>query len=331
MVSLADFNARFDPNGTSGAYFDPKSPYMNPMSSAGALAGQPPQGPRSGSGGFWNQLWPMAAGAALLAGPSLRQGLANAAAAVVPALEQDKRRAALNAWLRAKSGGAALDPDTLKLLQSDPSLAEGMVSTMVAPHPKQLSFDRLGRGYVFEPYSGTVAPLPQNGGVAAAAADDGGSGETIPGVGQVVPMNRLIGRAQKIGTDAAGQTYWRDQTGQVARGPAAFTDLAQSRNRALLTEMKNARDALFRVGGLKPGDDPANIRVPDGSDAGAVRQWTDASNRLRDALRMREVMKPDQAYDAMYVPQAGDKPAIAAAKFGKLDDLIAETQALGGG
>ena len=27
----------------------------------------------------------------------------------------------------------------------------------------------------------------------------------------------------------------------------------------------------------------------------------------------------------------GDKPAIAAAKFGKLNDLIAETQALGGG
>jgi len=297
------------------------------INSNGALAGQP-QGALAGNGGFWGQTWPAAAGAALLAGPSLRQGMANAAAAIVPALQQDRRRAAINAWLKAKSSGGQLDPATLQLLQGDPSLGESMAATMVAPHPKQLSFDRYGRGYVFEPYSGTVQPLAQNGSVAA--ADDGGT-EIIPGVGPVVPMSKLLGRPQKIGTDASGQTLWRDQTGQVARGPAAFADMAQSRYRAVMAQLRNGRDTLYRLGGLKPGDDPANTAVPDDGNADAARQWSDASRQLRDAFRTLETMKPDRVYDDMYVPQAGDKPATVAAKFNKLNAMIDQAGALGGG
>jgi hypothetical protein len=301
----------------------------NPAGLSGVLAGQP-QGPLSGNSGFWDQLWPVTAGAALLAGPSLRQGLANAAAQVVPALQQDRRRAALNAWLRAKSSGGQIDPATLQLLRSDPGLGESMASTMLAPHPKQLSFDRYGRGYVFEPYSGTVQPVPQ---AASQASLDDGGGEVIPGVGPLVPMNRLLGRPQKIGTDASGQTLWRDQTGQVARGPAAFADLAQGRFRAVNTQLKNARDTLFRLGGIRPGDDPANIAVPDGGagSAGLMQQWTDATNQLRDAVRMLDTMKPDEVYDDAYLPQPGDSRAVRAAKINKLNAMIDQTGTLGGG
>src|ERR1700681_1055024 len=158
MVSLADFNARFDPTGSDGL-----------------LSGQP-QGPLSGNGGFFDQLWPAAAGAALLAGPSLRLGLANAASAIVPALQQDRRRNAINAWLKAKSSGGQLDPGTLQLLQSDPNLGGSVASAMLTPHPKQLSFDRFGRGYVFQPFSGEVQRLVPSGAAGPGRYGGGASG-----------------------------------------------------------------------------------------------------------------------------------------------------------
>src|ERR1700730_8956900 len=79
------------------SYGAPPAGSFDPPGAGGVLAGQP-RGPLSGNGGFFDQLWPAAAGAALLAGPSLRLGLANAASAIVPAVQQDKRRNAINAW-----------------------------------------------------------------------------------------------------------------------------------------------------------------------------------------------------------------------------------------
>jgi hypothetical protein len=334
MVSLANFNARFDPTGSTGV-----------------LSGQP-QGPLSGNGGFFDQLWPAAAGAALLAGPSLRLGLANAASAIVPALQQDKRRNAINAWLKAKSSGGQLDPGTLQLLQSDPNLGESVASAMLTPHPKQLSFDRFGRGYIFQPFSGDVQPLAPAG--AAGPANDGGTDETIQGLGQVhlVPMNRLLGRPQKIGTDASGQAIWRDPTGQLARGPSATTDTARGGYPGIVAQLKNARDALHALGGLKPGDDPSKIQVPgifNGAPKGDMltggasiasagagqdpegQQWYDASDGILRAARAFDASRPDSHYIAMYIPQPTDTPAVRADKLRRLDALSAQADAMGSG
>lgn len=333
------------------SYGAPMAGRFDPTGSAGALSGQP-QGPLSGNGGFFDQLWPAAAGAALLAGPSLRVGLANAASAIVPALQQDRRRNAINAWLKAKSSGGQLDPATLQLLQSDPNLGESVASSMLTPHPKQLAFDRFGRGYIFQPFSGEVQPLAPSG--AGGAASDGGADESIAGLGQVhfVPMSRLLGRPQKIGTDASGQTIWRDPTGQMARGPAATTDTAQRGYRGIAAELKSARDALHSIGGLKPGDDPSKIQVPgifNGSPKGDAltgdpalasaggsqdqqgQQWYDAGDRILRAARAFDAARPDSDYIAMYMPQPTDKPATRGEKMRRLEALVAQADAMGGG
>jgi hypothetical protein len=115
MISLADFNARFDPTGAGGA-LDAR-----------------PRGALSGNGGFFDQMWPAAVGAALLGGQTFRQSLANAGTALVPALEEDKRRRAINQWLLARSKGGEIDPDSLALLQGDPTLAENFAASQISP------------------------------------------------------------------------------------------------------------------------------------------------------------------------------------------------------
>jgi hypothetical protein len=302
-----------------------------PAGSAGALSGQP-QGPLSGNGGFFDQLWPLAAGAALLAGPSLRQGLANAAGAVVPALQQDRRRTAINAWLKAKSGSGTLDPETLKLLTSDPGLGEGVAASMLAPHPKQLAFDRLARGYVFEPYSGNVQPLQATG---AQGVADAGSDAVLPGIGatHVVPMSQLLGRPQKIGMDASGRTVWRDATGQLALGPAGEAEMLRGLYAAAGSRLKAARATLYGLGGLKEGDDPATIDVPDPADPagdGRSRQWDIATGQIVDAARRLGMLTPDSVYRDAYVPQAGDRPELRAAKVNRLNQLAASLEGASG-
>lgn len=107
----------------------------------GNYAAAPPQAPQAPSqGGMAGMLDPQVAlpiAAALLGGRTLRDSLAGAAQAAGPAVGNIRKRAALNAWLKAKSSGdpAQLQAATDALYQADPSIAESVATAQMTPHP----------------------------------------------------------------------------------------------------------------------------------------------------------------------------------------------------
>lgn len=95
---------------------------------AGILAGQPAPGPLSGVGGAWQQLLDpsvaLPAAAALIGGRTLKDSFAGALQAAAPGLVAAKKRAAVNAWLKARSGKGNLSPEMVQFIQASPDLAE---------------------------------------------------------------------------------------------------------------------------------------------------------------------------------------------------------------
>jgi len=132
---------------------DPYNPYggllSNPVYGQGILnmpqatAPQPgfspvpqPQQPQPGRfGGFLqnNSNSLMSLGSALLSNPNFGMALANFGQQAPQSMANDRRRKALNNWLKAKSSGGSLDPDTLALLQSDPDLSAKYAMASLVP------------------------------------------------------------------------------------------------------------------------------------------------------------------------------------------------------
>ena len=103
-MNLADFNAR---------WMYPDQPTVMPPYTGGGILGGGEQQPSGilGGGGFSQLLDPQVAipiAAQLIGGRNFQQSLSGAAAAAAQAIPDAKRRAALNAWIKANVGWSHL-------------------------------------------------------------------------------------------------------------------------------------------------------------------------------------------------------------------------------
>lgn len=125
---------------------------------------QPQQSPQSNPfGGFLqgNSNTLMSLGSALLSQPSFGMALANFGQQAPQAIGSDRRRSALNAFLKAKSGKTQLDPATLQLLQSDPDFAEKYaLSGLIPKSPIEVSKG----ASLYDPNTGSFVTPPGAGG-----------------------------------------------------------------------------------------------------------------------------------------------------------------------
>lgn len=107
-VYMSDFSQRFDPQG-------------------GILGGQPQMGGGILGGGLQQLLDPSVAlpiAAQLIGGRTLKDSLAGGLAAAGPGIQDMRKRQALNAYLKARSGKGDLSPEMLQYIQSNPDLGE---------------------------------------------------------------------------------------------------------------------------------------------------------------------------------------------------------------
>lgn len=85
------------------------------------LSGQQSPGPLSG---IMDPSVMLPIAAQIMAAPTFRQSLAGGAAAAGPAIVDMRKRQAVNAWLKARSGKGDLSPEMVQFIQSSPDLAE---------------------------------------------------------------------------------------------------------------------------------------------------------------------------------------------------------------
>lgn len=147
-------------NQPQGATVPPAPWSLNPPAQAAAPAPQPalpapvppvapPATPAGARMSFrdWvlaNPSTVSALASAFMAGPSARGAIQNLGQTFAPAMDADKKRSAVNAWLKAKSSGQAIDPDTAALLQNDPSLADSYLQSVVTPKAREIRMDPNG-------------------------------------------------------------------------------------------------------------------------------------------------------------------------------------------
>ncbi len=164
--------------------------------------------------------------AGMAGGEDLQSGLAEAGqnAQYVRARRlDDNKKAALNAWLKAKSGGdpAALKQATDALYQADPAIAESMAVNEMTPHRQftQVGQSIMGQpqyGFV-DPVAGSVEPVAQSGGLGGDAAGAGsGSGNlygSLPKAQQAQVDQIIQGKMPyPSGYQLAKSPYWNSIT-----------------------------------------------------------------------------------------------------------------------
>jgi hypothetical protein len=109
--------------------------------SGGLLGGQAGGGGGllgGGSGGqslqdFWNSDAVLPTAAALIAGPTFRQGLASAFATAGQGVEQGRKRRVLNDVLKSTKIGANLAPETQAYLRENPEFAQNLIAYNLTP------------------------------------------------------------------------------------------------------------------------------------------------------------------------------------------------------
>ncbi len=120
------------------------------------------------------------AAAALMAGPTFQQGLAGAFANAAPGIQAVKKRAAVNAWMKAGSPRDPNDPAVQNLFTAAPEIAQNYIGAALVPK-HAAEFTKIGEDQMggatygwADPNSQTVTPYTSAGG--------GAVGQELPGV-----------------------------------------------------------------------------------------------------------------------------------------------------
>ncbi len=217
-------------------------PWIGNYAGAGPAQPQAPPAPRPGPlSGIMDPAVMLPIAAAIAGSPNAQQSLAAGLGGVGAAIPNIRKRAALNAWLKAKSSGdpAALQQATQLLSQADPAFAESMVAAQVTPHRQ---FTQIGQSIMGQPQYGFVDPVmgtvePTSGGqqdMPGSGGGAGGAGGAVPGAPSANgTIYDTLPKAQQAQVDQIIQGRMAYPSGfQLAKSPYWNTITAAAEERA---------------------------------------------------------------------------------------------------